>query len=157
MDQPGSRLDASRHSLIIERPDLAHPLRRFFAVCFTALAWCAWIVLWLPVLAAIAERFHIAFPWPYRSGQHSLEALQGLLHVFPTAITIVIVVLAANGVISWAYRWVHKPQVHGHVGKRQLADSLSLDERKLVAWQAARILHVLHNPEGHVIDAKIMR
>jgi poly-beta-1,6-N-acetyl-D-glucosamine biosynthesis protein PgaD len=156
MDQSGSRPDI-RRPLIIERPDLAHPARRALALCFTALAWCAWLALWLPVLTSVAERFGIALPWAYRSGERSLQALQQLLDVFPVAIGTVLAVLAVNGIISWLYRRVRKPQPHRHIGIQQLANSMTLDERKLTAWQAARVLRVAHNPDGRVIDAHIVR
>lgn len=157
MDKSGSRPGISRQPLIIERPDLEHPVRRALSVCFTALAWFAWFVLWLPVLTFAAERFGIALPWQFPSGERNLQALQELIDVFPAAMGILLVVLAANGVTGWLYRRLHKPVTHHHVDTRQLASGMSLDELKLAAWQRARILRVQHSAEGRVIDADVVR
>ncbi len=157
MDKSGPGPEPSRRPLIIERPELAHPVRRALWVCFTALAWCAWLVLWLPVMTSAAEHFGIALPWRYPSGERNLQVLQELLDVFPVAIGILLVVLAANGVTGWLYRRLHKPVAHRHVDIQQLASGMSLDERDLAAWQSARILRVQHSAEGRVIDADVVR
>ena len=69
--------------MIIERPELAHPVRRALAPVFTALAWTVWVLLWLPVLAAFSDRFAAALPWASPTGYRSLEALRRLLEIFP--------------------------------------------------------------------------
>lgn len=155
MDQPGSGLNAERRPLIVEQPELAHPVRRALALWFTAIAWCAWLVLWLPALTSLTEHFGVAVPWPYRSSERSLQALQQLLDIFPAAIGLVLLVLAANGVISWLYRRLHT-RAYATVGTHDLAIRSMLDERSLAAWQDARILQVVHNAEGQVIGAKIV-
>ena len=45
MDESGPRHQARRLPLIIERPDLAHPLRRMSAVVITSRAWLLWLAM----------------------------------------------------------------------------------------------------------------
>ena len=162
MDQSGSRRESVRATqqspLIIERPDLAHPLRRVFALLFTLLAWGLWVALWLPVLASLAAYCGLPLPWAAAFPEAvSLAALWSLVGVFPLAIGLVILVLAVNGLyhrINGRFSSVRK---HRLVGMEQLATGMALDAEQLAHWQSARILHVEHGPRGRVIDARIVR
>src|SRR3954467_4883771 len=156
MGESGPRLDAAR-ALIIERPELAHPVRRFLAPIFTALAWCIWVLLWLPVLAAVSDRFAAALPWASPTGYRRLEALRRLLEVFPLAVGVVVAVLVVNGAGTWLHRFVRKAKPREDVGTQELAAVLDMPADKLAAWQAARIVRVTHSVEGRLIDAHIVR
>ena len=144
-------------ALIIERPDLAHPVRRVLAIVFTLLAWGLWIGLWLPVLGSLAAQFGLKLPWISYPGQPSLQALRLLVGVFPLAVGLVLLVLAVNGLISRIHRRSSPPVAHRIVGMDRLATGMALDSVKLATWQSARILHVEHGPLGRVIDARIVR
>ena len=146
-----------QQALIIERPDLAHPVRRVLAILFTLLAWGLWIGLWMPVLGSVAAHFGHELPWVTYPGQLSLQALRLLLSVFPLAIGLVLLVLAVNGLVSRIHRRCYPPAAHRFVGMDRLAAGMALDAGKLASWQSARILHVEHGPHGRVIDARIVR
>jgi poly-beta-1,6-N-acetyl-D-glucosamine biosynthesis protein PgaD len=156
MGKSGPRLDATR-ALIIERPELAHPVRRFLAPIFTALAWCIWVLLWLPVLAAVSDRFAAALPWASPTGYRSLEALRRLLEVFPLSVGVVVAVLAVNGAGTWLHRFLRKANRRQDVGTQELAADLHLPEDKLSAWQGARVVRATHSDDGRFIDAQIVR
>jgi len=148
------RRPREQQPLIIERPDLAHPLRRATALLFTLLAWAGWVALWLPVIGSLTAHFGLVLPWINYPGLLSLNSLSQLLDVFPLAIGSVLLVLAINGLISRILRRFNKPQAHGFVGMDRLAAGMALDPDKLTTWQAARILHVEHGPKGRVINAR---
>jgi poly-beta-1,6-N-acetyl-D-glucosamine biosynthesis protein PgaD len=156
MDKSGPRPDAAR-ALIIERPELAHPVRRALAPVFTALAWIIWVLLWLPVLAAVSDEVAVALPWATPTGYRSLEALRRLLEIFPLAVGAVVAVLALNGAAAWVYRSLRNPKPRGDVGTHELAKALALPADQLAAWQAARVVRAEHSAQGRVIDAKIVR
>jgi poly-beta-1,6-N-acetyl-D-glucosamine biosynthesis protein PgaD len=156
MGEPGPGPGAAR-ALIIERPELAHPVRRALAPFFTALAWIAWVLLWLPVLVAVSDRFAAALPWAHPTGYRSLEALRRVLEIFPLAVGAVVAVLALNGAVAWLYRLLRKPQPHADVDTHELADALALPEDKLATWQAARIVRAEHSAQGRLVDAQIVR
>ena len=146
-----------QQALIIERPDLAHPLRRVLALMFTLLAWGLWIGLWLPVLGSLAAQFGLELPWVTYPSQLSLQALRLLVGVFPLAVGLVLLVLAVNGLVSCIHRRFNPPAAHRFVGMDRLATGMALDTGKLATWQSARILHVEHGPLGRVLDARIVR
>jgi poly-beta-1,6-N-acetyl-D-glucosamine biosynthesis protein PgaD len=156
MGESGPRPEAAR-ALIIERPQLAHPVRRVLAPVFTALAWCVWVALWLPVLAAVSDRFAAALPWASPTGYRSLEALRRLLEVFPLAVGAVVAVLAVNGALTWLHRFLRQAKPRGDVPTRELAAALELPEDELAAWQAARVVRATRSAEGRLVDAQIVR
>jgi len=156
MGQPRSRNNVER-PLIIERPDLAHPVRRVLAFVITLLAWIGFLAIWLPVLDIAAVALDLPIPSrSFPSPNHAL-ALRSLFNVFPFAIGLMILVLAVNGVINWIYKHLAKPKVHRFIGMEQLATGLALDKDKVSKWQGGRILHVEHGPLGRVINAEIIR
>src|SRR3954466_590508 len=122
-----------------------------------ALAWCVWVVLWLPVLAAVSDRFAAALPWASPTGYRSLEALRRLLEVFPLSVGVVVAVLAVNGAGTWLHRFLRKANRRQDVGTQELAAGLHLPEDKLSAWQGARVVRATHSDDGRFIDAQIVR
>lgn len=151
MDQSRSRDQARYESLIIERPDLAHPLRRVSAVAFTALAWLLWLGMWLPLLSAIARHYgfavrEIAFP-----SHISLDSFLALLGVVPWAIG------AALSAVCIAYLIerlkAHPTHTRHPVGIDNLATGAALDPEKLAGWQRQQVLYVEHGPRGRVTNA----
>ena len=157
MDKPGPRSESRRRPLIIERPDLAHPARRFLARCFTLLAWGLWIGLWLPVFGAVGMKYGIELPEFFRSSRMSMQALQQLLDVFPLAVGMVLVLLAVSGIGSKILRLVRGPKEHCVLGIEQLASGMALDVEKLKEWQSGRIVHVEHGSMGRVLNAQVIR
>jgi hypothetical protein len=79
MDEPRPRHQTRRLPLIIERPDLAHPLRRVLALFATSLAWLLWLAMWIPFLAALGR--HLGYPLPAIAfpSQVSLDSFFALL------------------------------------------------------------------------------
>ena len=157
MDKPGPGRQAAERPLIIERPELAHPVRRALALVITAVAWCAWILLWLPVIDYAAGGLGLDQFWRTRSGALSAQALRDLVSVFPLAMGLLLAALALNGAIGWLYRRLHAPAAHAAVDTHALAAGMALDEERLARWQAARVIRVEHNEQGRVVDAQVLR
>lgn len=157
MDQSRPRRNIEQRPLIIERPDLAHPVRRALAFVLTLLAWIAFIAIWLPALDITAVALGLPLPSNVFWSVSNTVALRNLFDVFPLAIGLLLLVLALNGLINWLYQHFTKPKTHRFVGMEQLATGLALDESKLTEWQGACILHVEHGPLGRVVNAKVIR
>ena len=143
--------------LIIERPDLAHPMRRILALTLTTLAWIGWVAMWIPVAEVLANRLGAPLVRFANPGQKGALALGQLLDVFPLAMFLVLLLLFANGLIGWTFHRNSAPKKKRRVGMEQLAASMALDASKLSAWQSGRILHVKHGPQGRVVDAQVIR
>lgn len=143
--------------LIIERPDLAHPVRRMLALSLTVGAWCGLVAMWIPVFGALAVSLGVPLTRGIYPSAEGVVALRGLLEVFPAAVGLVLIVLAVNGLLSWVLRRFAAPPVHRFVGMEQLATGVALDPKQLAEWQSGRILHVEHGPLGRVIGARIVR
>lgn len=167
MDKPGPRprLDdqapvpgrPDQRPLIIERSDLAHPVRRVVAFVLTLAAWFGLIAMCVPVLSLLAGMLGLPFAQGASSRSDGVVALQGLLDEFPLAVSLVLLVLAVNGVLSWVSRRISAPVTHRYVGMEQLAVGMALDPKALAEWQSGRILHVEHGPAGRVVSAQVIR
>ena len=155
MDESGPRHQARRLPLIIERPDLAHPLRRVSAVVITALAWLLWLAMWIPFLFALGRHFGYDLPEILFPSQISLATFLSLLQVMPYVVGVAVLVFLVGALrerlkarIGTADdRW--RP-----VGIDRLATGAALDPEKLAAWQKAQILYVEHGPRGRVTNAE---
>ena len=152
MDKPRPRHQAL--PLIIERPDLAHPVRRAVSYALTALAWLFWLMMWLPFLAALGRHLGYNLPEIYFPSQISLHSFLALVNVLPTVVGI------ALGGLLLRFLWEKmKPHIGRAderwrpVGTKRLASGLALDPERLAAWQSAQILYVEHGPHGRVTDA----
>jgi poly-beta-1,6-N-acetyl-D-glucosamine biosynthesis protein PgaD len=161
MDQSGSRPGNSpanheERPLIIERPDLSHPLRRVSAFVFTLAAWLMLLAWWFPIWELVAGEFSAITSMDRRAGAGAL-ALHSLVELFPLAFALVAAVLLANGLLALIRKKLSPPKVKRSVGMAQLASGMALDVDQLAAWQSARILHVEHGPHGNVVDAKVVR
>ena len=83
MDKPRPRHQAL--PLIIERPDLAHPVRRAVSYALTALAWLFWLMMWLPFLAALGRHLGYNLPEIYFPSQISLHSFLALVNILKLA------------------------------------------------------------------------
>jgi poly-beta-1,6-N-acetyl-D-glucosamine biosynthesis protein PgaD len=161
MDQSGSRpghspADHEERPLIIERPDLAHPLRRVSAFVFTLAAWLLLLAWWFPIWGLVVGEFR-ALTGVNRSQAAGALALHSLVELFPLAFALVAAALLANGLLGLIHKKLAPPKVKRSVGMAQLASGMALDVDQLAAWQSARILHVEHGEHGSVVDAKVVR
>ena len=158
MDQPGPRHQARHLPLIIERPDLTHPLRRGLAVVITTLAWLLWLALWIPFLFALARHFGYDLPAIVLPSPISLDAFFPLIRVMPYAIGLALTIF----VISYlreklkARRGTSETRWRP-LGMARLATGAALDPERLAAWQAAKVLYVEHGPRGRVTNASTAR
>lgn len=143
--------------LIIERPELAHPVRRVAALLLTVAAWVGLIAMWIPVFGILAVALGAPLTRGIYPSVEGVVALRGLLEVFPAAVGLVLVVLGGNGLLSWVLRRFAAPTVHRFVGMEQLATGVALDPKQLAEWQSGRVLHVEHGPLGRVTGARIVR
>ncbi|HRL78345.1 MAG TPA: poly-beta-1,6-N-acetyl-D-glucosamine biosynthesis protein PgaD [Candidatus Accumulibacter phosphatis] len=154
MDESRPRHRARRLPLIIERPDLAHPLRRVSAVVITALAWLLWLAMWVPFLFALGRHFGYDLPEILFPSQISLATFLSLVQVMPYVVGVAVLVFLVGALrerlkarIGTADdRW--RP-----VGIDRLATGAALDPEQLAAWQKAQILYVEHGPRGRVTNA----
>lgn len=156
MDQSRPR---PRHErpLIIERPDLAHPLRRTVAFVLTVAAWVGFAAMWLPIFGLAADALGFTVEFGLSPGETGVLALRGLLQLFPVAIALIVLVLVVNGAVGLVFRHIVPERRHRFVGMDQLATGMALDVEKLKTWQSGRILHVEHGPLGRVTDARVVR
>ena len=140
--------------LIIERPDLAHPVRRAFSYFITAGGWLLWLAMWLPFRAALGRYFGYKLPEIAFPSQISLRSCLSLAQMLP------FVVGAAIMLMLMSYLWEKFRKHAGFpdrrwrpVGLERLAHSMALEPKQLAAWQAAQVLYVRHGDHGNVIDA----
>ncbi len=140
--------------LIIERPDLAHPVRRAISYLLTAGGWLLWLVMWVPFLAALGRYLGYQVPEIAFPSQISLQSFLILVKMLP------FVIGAAIGLMLLSFLW-DKLKTHAGfpdrrwrpVGLDRLAHSMALEPQQLAAWQSAQVLYVHHGDHGNVIDA----
>ena len=148
----------ARLPLIIERPDLTHPVRRVMALLATTLAWLLWLVMWIPFIAALGRHFGFDLPEIFFPSQISLDSFFALLHVTPYVLAFAAAVLIASYLREKLKARFGKPDERWRpVGIARLASSTALDPELLAAWQAAQILYVEHGPLGRVTGASTTR
>ena len=140
--------------LIIERPDLAHPVRRAFSYLLTAGGWLLWLAMWLPFLSALGRHFGYQLPEIAFPSQISLHSFLVLAQMLPFVVGAAIVLMLLS------YLWEKLRKHAGFsdrrwrpVGLERLAHSMALEPEQLAAWQAAQVLYVRHGDHGNVIDA----
>lgn len=154
MDKSRPGHQAERLPLIIERPDLAHPIRRVSAVVLTTLAWVLWIVMWLPFIFALGRHLGYDLPKFGFDSHFGLESFLSLLHVMPYLIASVALILLV-GLMREKYRAHigYESERWRPVGMARLATGTALDPKLLDQWQSAQILYVEHGPLGRVTNA----
>jgi poly-beta-1,6-N-acetyl-D-glucosamine biosynthesis protein PgaD len=157
--RPGHHAERpERLPLIIERPDLAHPVRRVLGLVITILAWGLWVAMWIPLFAAIARHFGYDLPEIAFSSQISLDSFLALLRVTPAVLGAAVFVMLGSIVKEKIMARFAKPKVHWRpLGIDSLAADAALDPKELAQWQAARVLYVEHGPGGRVIGATTIR
>jgi len=144
----------ARLPLIIERPDLTHPVRRVMALLATSLAWLLWLVMWIPFVAALGRHFGFDLPEIFFPSQISLDSFFALLHVTPYVLAFAAVALMTGYLREKLKARFGKPDERWRpVGAARLASSAALDPEQLAEWQAAQILYVEHGPLGRVTGA----
>lgn len=156
MDQPRPRNQAGRLPLIIERPDLAHPVRRVLAWVLTLLAWLLFVVMWIPLLAALGRHLGYDLPPITFPSQISLDSFLALVNVTPWVIGVALAVIAVSYLVE---KFKSPPDARDArwrpVGMDRLAVGAALDPELLAQWQSAQVLYVEHGPRGRVTNAGI--
>ena len=154
MDQPRPRNQAGRLPLIIERPDLAHPVRRVLAWVLTFLAWVLWVAMWIPFLAALGRYLGYDLPTIAFPSQISLDSFLALVNVTPWVIGVALAVVAASYLVE---KFKSPPDERDTrwrpVGMDRLAAGAALNPELLAQWQSAQVLYVEHGPLGRVTNA----
>lgn len=151
-----SRPGHNASPLIIERPDLTPPVRRMLAFVLTSAAWLVWLLMWLPVFAAMARQPGFDLPsWPFATAV-SLRALASLAQLLPW------VAAFAGAAVLLRYLREKLTERDGgakkrwrHIGLERLASEQALRPERLAEWQSARVLYVSHDPLGNVTDAGV--
>jgi poly-beta-1,6-N-acetyl-D-glucosamine biosynthesis protein PgaD len=148
----------ARLPLIIERPDLAHPVQRVMALLATSLAWLLWLLMWIPFIAALGRHFGLDLPEIFFPSQVSLDSFFALLHVTPYVLAFAAMLLITGYLREKLKARFGKPDERWRpVGTARLAASSALEPDQLAAWQAAQILYVEHGPRGRVTGASPAR
>ena len=124
MEKPGSGT-ASPRPLIIERPDLQSRSQRLISTTLTAFFWALWLYLWLPVVALV-----------------------GWYAVCIVALAGSLIVWALYNIFRFRGRERRKARPLVRVG--QVAEHVGVEPDTLLAWQRARILHVMHDEAGRI-------
>jgi poly-beta-1,6-N-acetyl-D-glucosamine biosynthesis protein PgaD len=145
----------TRLPLIIERPDLAHPVRRVVGLVLTLLAWGVWFGMWFVLLATIGRSLGFDLPHILLPTAVSRESLSILVRLLPYAIATAVAAL----VLAYAFerlkrRWAKLDERWRPVGLERLAHDAALDPENIARWQQAQILYVEHGPGGHVSNAR---
>lgn len=144
----------TRLPLIIDRPDLAHPVRRFVGVALTLACWGIWLAMWFVLLANLGYEIGFELPsflTPRAVSQASFLALADLL---PYAVaTAAALLFAAYAYDRLKQRWGSTDDRWRPVGMERLARDAALDPDNLARWQQTQILYVEHGPRGRVINA----
>ena len=154
MDESRPRHQARRLPLIIERPDLTHPLRRAFGLFVTILAWLLWLAMWIPFLAALGRHLGYDLPEIYFPSQINLHSFLSLVNILPTVVGIALALLTLRYVWEKIKPHAGKPDERWRpLGVDRLATGLALDPERLADWQSAQVLYVAHGPRGRVTDA----
>lgn len=148
----------ARLPLIIERPDLTHPVQRVMALLATTLAWLLWLLMWIPFIAALGRHFGLDLPEIFFPSQISLDSFFALLHITPYVLAFAVTILIASYLREKLKARFGKPDERWRpIGAARLASSAALDPEQLAAWQAAQILYVEHGPRGRVTGASTTR
>lgn len=156
MDQSRPGHQAERLPLIIERPDLAHPVRRVSALVLTTLAWALWIVMWLPFFFALGRSAGYQLPHIIFPSHFGLESFFALLHVTPYLIgTVALIMLAGLTREKYRAHIGYESERWRPVGMERLATGAALDPAALASWQSAQVLYVEHGPLGRVTNASL--
>ena len=121
--------------------------RRLLSDAVTALMWCGWLLLWLPVFRKLRQvvALHMYF---------APAAIQVLDVITPISLTHSIVALL--GTCGLLLLWSQLPSrrlTHAH-GVQALADYagyFDLDEREILAGRASSICVVHHDDHGNIV------
>ncbi|NJD25557.1 MAG: poly-beta-1,6-N-acetyl-D-glucosamine biosynthesis protein PgaD [Betaproteobacteria bacterium] len=144
----------TRLPLIIDRPDLAHPVRRVVGVALTLLCWGIWLGMWFVLLTTLG--YHVGFELPRFLVPQvvSLESFRALAHLVPYALATASAVLFAAYIYERLKRHWGKTDERWHpVGMDRLARDAALDPENLARWQRTQVLYVEHGPRGRVMNA----
>jgi poly-beta-1,6-N-acetyl-D-glucosamine biosynthesis protein PgaD len=154
MDQSGSRNKTQHTPLIINRPDLNHPIKRVIAVIATIMAWGVWLYLWVPFVLDLGRRFGFDLPGREISSQISLDSFMVLLRVMPYVfIFAVLIVMVGLFIEKLRARFPGLRTRWRPVGKARLVTGDADNSDRIASWQSARVLSVEHGPLGRVIHA----
>lgn len=153
MDQSGPGR-SPQQPLIIERPDLTHPLSQVLGIGITLAAWAVWLLMWFWLAQAALASVGLRMPGPMPPGTLSLSSFKALMSMAPLAAMCMGAALALGVLRRWWLRRVmgrHAPV--RPVGLDRLARDAALDPARVRAWQGEQILYVEHGPMGRVSDA----
>lgn len=144
----------TRLPLIIERPDLAHPVRRAVGMLLTLLCWAVWLGMWLALLHAVRPDLGLELPRFLRLQGVSLESFSALARLLPYALASALAVLLAAYLLERFRGRAARPDLRWRpVGMERLARDAALEPGNLDRWQAAQVLYVEHGPLGRVKNA----
>ena len=153
MDESRPR-NPTRLPLIIDRPELAHPVRRVVGVVLTLFFWVIWLGMWYILFATFAHSLGFNPPRLFMPSAVTTQSFKALAHLLPYALTTVAALLLA----AYAYerlkrRWAKPDERWRPVGMARLARDAALDPQNIERWQQEQVLYVEHGPRGRVINA----
>ena len=148
----------ARLPLIIERPDLAHPVRRLLGLVLTLLAWGVWLAMWFVLITTAGRALGLDLPHVKLPSAVSLGSLQILLGLLPYAIaTAVTALLLAYVFERFKRHWGKSDERWRPIGLDRLAHDAALESGNVERWQQAQVVYVEHGPNGQVTNAYTSR
>jgi poly-beta-1,6-N-acetyl-D-glucosamine biosynthesis protein PgaD len=144
----------TRLPLIIERPDLAHPVRRAVGLVLTLLAWGVWLGMWFVLITTVGRSLGFDLPHVLLPSAVSLGSFQILVRLLPYAIATAVTALVLAYLFERFKRhWAKSDERWRPVGMARLARDAALEPENIERWQQAQILYVEHGPRGRVTNA----
>jgi poly-beta-1,6-N-acetyl-D-glucosamine biosynthesis protein PgaD len=144
----------TRLPLIIERPDLAHPVRRVVGVLLTLLCWGVWLGMWFVLFASMGQELGFELPRFLQPRGVSLSSFRALANLLPYALAAALALLLAAYLFERLGRRWRAPDTRWRpIGMDRLARDAALDPQNLELWQATQILYVEHGSRGRVKSA----
>lgn len=145
----------STDSLIISLPQRQSRVQRSLYASLTAMAWVAWIALWLPLVTAIAWAVGIDFAYSRIIMENAAHGLDDLLFLLRAGTLCSVLFLSWALYNAWRYGGVERRGPVASVTQATIADYFGADDivRDRLRRMRRSVLHV--DPSGRPVRAVV--